>query len=74
MLGHHWGFGKMECKKKITNQKNITFVASMILYIAMQITIVSVMKISLYLGEMTAVAILLTTIIWTYFKFDERYA
>ena len=71
MLGHHWGFGKMKCKKKLTNQKNITFVASMILYIAMQITLVSVIKISLYLGEMTAVAILLTTIIWTYFKFCE---
>jgi membrane protein YdbS with pleckstrin-like domain len=61
----------MECKKKLTTLERITFAAAVILFIAIQIALVGVMKISLYLEEMTAVAISLTAMIWTYFKFCE---
>ncbi|MHA1478402.1 MAG: hypothetical protein ACTSPU_09415 [Promethearchaeota archaeon] len=61
----------MECKKKLTTLERITFAAAVILFITIQIALVGVMKISLYLGEMTAVAISLTAMIWTYFKFCE---
>lgn len=71
MLVLHWGFGRMECKKKLTTLERITFAAAVILFIAIQIALVGVIQISLYLGEMTAVAISLTAMIWTYFKFCE---
>jgi len=61
----------MECKKKQMLSSPELLATAVILFIAIQIALVGVIQISLYLGEMTAVAISLTAMIWTYFKFCE---